>query len=445
MSESWLVLLLGVVPAAVLGALAGSSAACIPSLHIYTLIGGLLLLPPCVFAANPPGLWLAALIIGLVTGWTIVNTVPAILLAAPDESALFTVLPGQRYLMSRRGYEAVMLTAFGAAGAIALVLAGTPFAPRVLPDLHHVLTPHYHWIIWTVVAFMLMSEWPKGRTAALGSWDRFTAGTANAMAGLATFLLSGVLGFVMLYRSPLPIQMASQNLMPVFAGLFALPWLIVNLVSRLRIPAQHRSASVRANPSEWVRGIAGGTLGGAFSAFVPVVSGGLGGMLAGHATSLRNERAFLISQGASKTVYYVGGLLLLFVPGLQVTRGAGASMLHGLYSPAREDYWPAVAAVAVATATALAVLPLCARLTLRAMERFGHRALSWGALVLIVLLVLGLTRGTGLAVMLVSTGIGLIPALFDSRRMNCLGVILLPIACNLSGVGPDIARFLGLL
>jgi TctA family transporter len=47
--------------------------------------------------------------------------------------------------------------------------------------------------------------------------------------------------------------------------------------------------------------------------------------------------------------------------------------------------------------------------------------------------------------MTVATGIGLIPVLFGSRRLNCLGVLLLPIACNMSGVGESVAAFLGLL
>ena len=31
------------------------------------------------------------------------------------------------------------------------------------------------------------------------------------------------------------------------------------------------------------------------------------------------------------------------------------------------------------------------------------------------------------------------------RRMNCLGVLLLPITLNMAGVGPGVARLLGLL
>ena len=41
--------------------------------------------------------------------------------------------------------------------------------------------------------------------------------------------------------------------------------------------------------------------------------------------------------------------------------------------------------------------------------------------------------------------IGLVPVLLGSRRMNCLGVILLPMACNMSGVGSTVAGWLGLV
>lgn len=51
----------------------------------------------------------------------------------------------------------------------------------------------------------------------------------------------------------------------------------------------------------------------------------------------------------------------------------------------------------------------------------------------------------GLLVMLASTGIGLLPILFGTRRMNCLGLILLPAACIMSGSGASVAVWLGLV
>jgi putative membrane protein len=59
-------------------------------------------------------------------------------------------------------------------------------------------------------------------------------------------------------------------------------------------------------------------------------------------------------------------------------------------------------------------------------------------------LVVLLTGLPGLGVMAVASCIGVLPPLFGARRMNVLGVILLPLACNMSGVGPAIAEWLGL-
>jgi TctA family transporter len=47
--------------------------------------------------------------------------------------------------------------------------------------------------------------------------------------------------------------------------------------------------------------------------------------------------------------------------------------------------------------------------------------------------------------MTVATGIGLLPVLFQARRMNLMGVLLLPVALNMAGYGNDVLRLLGLL
>ena len=145
-------------------------------------------------------------------------------------------------------------------------------------------------------------------------------------------------------------------------------------------------------------------------------------------------------------VYYVGSILLFFVPGNSRTRGGGAWLLKGIYAPSGpHDYYMALAALAWAGAVALLlVLPL-ARGLLRLIGRCGYRPVSIVALALLVLLVALMTGGMGVAVLLVGTGLGLIPVLYGSRRMNCLGVILLPMACNMSGFGPVVAGWLGLI
>jgi putative membrane protein len=435
---------------AVAGAVVAALLACVPGLHVYNVLGFLVLAGH--YAASrygvpvPPEV-LIPLSCGLITGYATVNTIPSVFLAAPDESALFTVLPGQKYLLLGRGFEAVMLTAAGSLiGVMMLVILLGPAAPAVMPMLQAVFQKHTHWILWCVIAFMLMSEWPKGGQSGPAGWRKLLDGWRSTGVGLITFALSGLLGFVLLYRSPIPVDVSFQNLMPAFVGLFTVPWLLLNLATRVVIPPQRTAEPAGMTADVLLKGSVSGALGGGFAAFFPVVTGGVGGLLAGHATAVRDDRVFLVSQGASKLVYYAGAFLLFFVPGQHLGKGGAVAMIRGLYDPhSAYDYYLALGSLALAGAASFLVTAPLTRATIRFVARFGYRTASAGALAAAVGLVAAMTGLGGLAVMIVAAGIGTLPVLHGSRRMNCLGVILLPMACNMSGFGGRVAEWLGLI
>lgn len=452
---------------ALLGMLLAAPLSLVPALHIYN-VAGFLILGTAVLGPILPPEHLAMLFLGMITSHAILNTIPSIFFSAPDESLVFIVLPGQKYLMQGRGYEAVALTGIGSLGGIAALFLLTPVAPHLFPALRAVLQRHLHWILWTVIAFMVLSEWPKGSDRAPAGWRRWWDGWRNLVAGLVTFLLSGLLGFILMYCSILPVHAAYQNLLPAFVGLFAVPWVLQNLLAWAELPSQYIARDVDATPGLIGRGVFAGVLGGLFAAFFPVVTGGIGGLIAGHATAQRDERLFIISQGASKVVYYVGGFLLFFVPGLYLTRGGMAWMLSTLwrsYTP--QTYYLAVAAVLLTGVLSYFLLLTLARGVIRIMGKVNYRRIS--AVVLAVLIgvvmvvpALGEYVGSGgegpiavgnilraalggLAICAVATGIGLIPVLWGARRMNAMGLLLLPIALNMSGAGTTVAGWLGLI
>jgi len=187
-------------------------------------------------------------------------------------------------------------------------------------------------------------------------------------------------------------------------------------------------------------------MGGMFAAFFPIVTGGIGGLLAGHATAQRDDRVFIISHGASKVVYYVGGLLLFFVPGLHLTRGGMAWMLSTRYSSFTPDaYFLATAAALVGGVVAFFLSLGFARIASAWITRINYHMISWFTLGLLLLIVGGFTGAIGLLICAVATGIGLIPVLWGARRMNAMGILLLPIAVNMVGGGNFVIRLLGLM
>jgi putative membrane protein len=436
---------LPLVGAALAGTVLSAFLACIPALHIYNVAGGLVLLGLNARGLVPDEV-LAMFMMGLVVGYAVLNTIPSIFFGAPDDSTIFVVLPGQRFLMQQRGFEASVLTGVGGLGGLLVLLLLSPAMPKVFPLVRTVVGPHLHWILGGVILFMLMSEWPKGSDRGSTRWARFLDGWRSLGIGLLTFVLSGILGIVMFYGNLVPTEMAFQNLLPAFVGLFAIPWVLQNLISQAQVPPQVASESIDLSPRLIVRGVGAGALGGLFAAFFPAVTGGIGGFLAGHATAQRDDRLFIVSQGACKLVYYVGAFMLFFVPGLHLTRGGMASMLSLFYAPhAPAIYWVAMASMVLSGALAFLMLLWLGRVASRLVTRLDYRWISAGTLVILIGVVIGLTGWGGLFVAVVATGIGLMPVLWGSRRMNCMGVLLLPLTLRLAGLGTTVAGWTGLI
>lgn len=431
--------------ATITGTACAALAACFPGLHIYNVLGVLLW-----FVYNRPDAGplspfvLIPGVFAMITAWSITNSIPSILLAAPDESALHTVLPGQKMLREGKGRQAVCLTALGSVCGVGVLLLSAPTLPHILPLVYTVTRPHLHWILWAIILFMLLSEWPKALPPGLRPFQRLRFAWKAGSVGILVFLLSGLFGFILLFRSPLPVGNAFLNLMPAFVGLFTMPQLLLHCLCANPLPPQEQGpAFPHIPPRALTHGTLAGVLGGAFAAFFPVLTGGIGGMLAGHATALRSNKGFLISQGASKTIYYIGGILLLVMPGMHLTRGGGAWLMQGVQpQPGPYDYHLALGAIALAAALSTLCLDLLARQVLRLAKRIGYQRLSLLSAVLVMSVIACFGGIAGLAVLTVGCGIGLLPILYGSRRMNALGIILLPLACSISGFAPSITRIL---
>ena len=123
-----------------------------------------------------------------------------------------------------------------------------------------------------------------------------------------------------------------------------------------------------------------------------------------------------------------------------------AWMLSSLYVPyGWRIYWLAVASVALGGIVAFGALYLLLHGAVRMSSRTNTRLVAAVALVLAVCVTLAFTGLTGVPVMAVAGCIGLIPILVGGRRMDCLGILLVPMTLNFIGAGPAVAQWLGLM
>jgi putative membrane protein len=429
----------------VIGVLSACFISCLPALHIYNVIGIFLLFVLKFEQAMEP-FQLVALATGMIVGYSILNTVPATYFGPGDESLSYYVLPSAQWVAQRKGHESIILTGVGAVGGILVLAILAPLFLLILPGLKSITSPHMFWIIGAVISYIVLSEWPKGISQSDSCWANFLEGWKFLAVGQITFLLSGFLGFIVMAKTMVPVEFAFQSITPVFVGLFAIPWLITNIINIGKIPPQHECESIDLDWESCVRGIFGGFLGGFFAAFIPIVTAGVGGLMAGHATAQRDSRLFVMSYGTCKTVYYVGSFLLFFIPGLSLTRGGLAWIITPVANTfTLKEYFLFVMLMLIATGFSFLLLFPFTRFCIWLVGVIDYHLVSWVALFLVVPAVFWYTGIGGMFIMAVATGLGLLPVLFQARRMNLMGVLLLPVCLNMAGYGSDILRLLGLV
>ena len=460
--EHWIEILLY----ALAGTLLGGFLFVVPSIHFLNFSGVIIAIwghYHGLFPAEAP-LTLFAFFMGMVVSFGIMNTIPSMFLGAPDESAVFVVLPGSKYMLQGKGYEAAMLTGIGGLLGILFLAIISPFFFYALPKLHVILGPHMHWILGLIIVYMLMSEWPKGTGKGENWWIKFKGAWANLFAGIATFGLSAFMGFLIFNRTMVPAKMGFQGLLPIFVGLFAVSSLISAILSKQKIPHQHITDTIDLDYKTMWKGWMPGCIGGFLAAYLPGVTGGIGGLIAGHACAQRDDRIFVMSQGVSKVVYYTGQFLLFFIPSYfflkgGLKRGGMAINLGPFYKPTlMQEYVFIFGVVVMASCISFLLLSFNSKLIIKLIAKVPYQKLSYASLAIVVVMVFfmpamleGTINGAVLiagvqviGIMCVSTCLGLIPIFYHCRRSNCMAVIIVPICISMSGYGPPLVNLLGL-
>lgn len=410
----------------------GTFCACIPGMHA----AGILTLLLYVFGSDLGFDGVMPFSIALVCTYSIIGFIPMTVLSVPDEGLFFAVTPAQAMNRDGRAVEVILKGGIGVLAGVCLTSLVMLLTRRGgLVPIFDALRPHWHWMIWASVLFMIMSEWPQRAPPGLSPMNRFIAVWRNLIAGMLVFVLSGVLGMIVFFLPAGGLDGSFAGLMPLLCGMFPVPWLLLILGKRHE---QIFTDSSGGNESVLIKDVlAGGMsgwLGGAVASAIPGVTSGVGGMLAGHAAAISRKDVFIIAQGAARGTYLAGGMLLMFSPGITATRGGCAMMVRSVHDPfSAIELIPAVAVALISSGAALLMAGYVYQQFIAAVTSTGIKRMALMSLASVIILNWIVTGVWGVCILSVAAMTGLWGISCGARRMNCLGCILVPAGCALSG------------
>jgi len=334
-----------------------------------------------------------------------VNFIPSIILGAPEDGTVLSVLPGHKMLMEGRGFEAIKLSVVGGLGGILFSIAILPVFALTIPPVYELIRPHVHFILIPAVAWMIFSE---------KKWGKIFA--------LLTFFASGFLGLIVLDYS-------DAALFPLLSGLFGLPTLLIAIWSKTSLPKKFEEIEEKIKTSELIKAISIGSIGG-------IIAGLLPGLGSAQSTALtqqvfrekdRDGRKFLISIGAVGSSDLVYSLLALYLIGNP--RSGIAVAVSKLIEVGFNELLMLISVIIISTGLGVFLTLKLTRISLKILKKLNYQHLCLWTLVFIYILIFIFSGPLGLIIGTLSMFIGLIPNYCNIRRTHSMGCLLLPTIC----------------
>jgi TctA family transporter len=272
---------------------------------------------------------------------------------------------------------------------------------------------------------------------------------------LGVFLLSGILGFIILgtpgfgqsnwYPIPqLVIDSSMVAFFPLFTGLFGISTLLISLNDQPSIPPQE----IDDDPPKiegWrkTRAVMSGTVAGTFVGWFPGISAAsatviaklLGGGEPKKIDSLESNKEFMIAISGVNTATGIFTILALFVI-LKARSGAmnAVKLMVGKnivpWEPLQNVPFQMslmLFSVLLAAIVAYGLTHVIGKMFAKRFSRVPYKKLVMGVLSYLVIMIFLFAGPLGLVVGGVATCIGMIPPLIGVKRVHLMGCLILPI------------------
>ena len=392
----------------------GTCTGMVPGIHVNT--AGAIMFASSAFLLNYISAeFLCVIFVSMSIAHALIEFVPSMLLGVPEEGTATSILPGHRMVLDGRSKEAIRIVSVGGFGAILVVIIMMPVFAVALPFLQGISKP-YTWIILTVVSVYMIRRLSNGNIAFLWS--------------LLLFVLSGILGWIMLQT---PIS-SGISLMCTFSGLFGISTILFSLNDSSSIPHQNKFYDLDIDKDAIKSIFAGGTA-GAILGFLPGFGPAQGSIIAQGACGTSDDsddtKNFLLANSGLNTSDTLFSLIAIYLIGNP--RSGIAVYMSYLISEFTLSH---LMIFTFASLTAVSIsLMICLKLGdsfSNLMQGIDYKKLSIAVIFLMIAILYAFAiiyKGPILYLtlaLITTTAMGLLPHYLGVSKSHLMGVLILP-------------------
>ena len=377
-----------------LGVFIGTVTGLIPGLHpntMSTLFLGFLFGEPFL---------ISIMIISAAITHSFLDFIPSILLGAPDPETALSILPGHNMMMQGRAYEAIRLTVMGGIVSLLIILVLLPFLVFFVDSFYHLIRPNIHWILIAITCFMFLRD--------RNPWS------------FVVFTLSGTLGYLVLNGNIL----GKFALLPMLTGLFGLSMIIKSIKDRIEIPEQKNEIE-NINKKDVIKGGLIGSLSGIFVGLLPGVGAAQATFLSHEILRDRSEKKFLIAIGGVNTVVAVFSLLALWMIG-NPRSGVAVVVNELLNTLTFGDIIIFIGTIVLAGGVSSILTLYLSKRLINFFRKTNYRYVGFSIIIFLGAITFVLTGLIGLSVLILSTIIGEVCILSNTRRSYMMACLIVP-------------------
>jgi len=393
------------------GVICGIFTGLVPGIHPNTLALLILSVSPLLLTMFSPAA-LAVFIIAAGIIHTFLDFIPSVFLGAPEDSTALSVLPGHRFLLEGRAYEAIFLTLVGGIGVIILSILLFPLLNFTLPFIYEGIRSYIAYVLMGIVLVMVLTEKRMGK-----------------LKGLFVFFMAGLLGFIVM---DMPMLNSNTLLFPIFTGLFGISTMLLSLSMKSKIPKQKTEKISIGNKTSFIA-IIKGFFSGMFVGILPGIGAAQAAVLTNVATKQKDVKQFLISLGGINTVAALFSLMALYL--ISKPRSGIAIAVGKIIEAFGFDHLLLLMFTALFVAGLGVILTLkISKVFSKVVQKVDYKKLTLTIIMFLVILTIVLAGPVGLFLLGISTVVGLLAPLMNVKRTHSMGVLMLPIMLFYLGI-----------